>query len=241
MSTHTPKVSVGIPVYNGERYVEDAIASALNQTYSPLEVIVIDDGSTDRSAAIAKGFPNVRYAFQENQGISAARNRGVEMARGEYLAFLDADDVWMPDKLRLQMTAIEGDPTLSLVFGHVEEFVSPELEEDLKGQVQIADGVVPGLIPSTLLVRHDAFLRMGFFETNWKMGEFAAWYTRAIEKKLGQLTLPHLMTRRRVHDANNGRRQRESAIDYVRILKASLDRRRKAAGPEAEPGHRDPG
>jgi glycosyltransferase involved in cell wall biosynthesis len=163
----------------------------------------------------------------------------VEIARGEFLAFLDADDVWIPDKLAVQMAAIERDPTLDLVFGHVDEFVSPELAERLKDRVEVADGIVPGLIPSTLLVRRSAFLRMGFFETNWKMGEFAAWYTRAIEHNLHRITVPNLVTRRRVHDANNGRRQRASAIDYVRILKASLDRRRKAGGPEAEPGHGD--
>jgi len=230
-------VSVIIPVYNGERYLGEAIESAQAQTYEPVEVIVIDDGSTDGSAAVANGFATVHYEFQENQGISAARNRGVEVARGELLAFLDADDVWLPDKLLLQVTTMERDPTLDLVFGHVQEFVSPELAERLKGQVRVSDGIVPGLIPSTLLVKREAFRRMGFFETNWKMGEFAAWYTRAIEQKLNQITLPDLVTRRRVHDANNGRRQRQSAIDYVRILKASLDRRRMAGGPDPPTDH----
>ncbi len=232
-------ISVIIPVYNGERYLGEAIASVQAQTYRPLEIIVIDDGSTDRSGEVATSFPDLRYEYQTNQGIGAARNRGVDVARGEFFAFLDADDVWLPDKLRLQMSAIEADQALDLVFGHVEEFVSPELTERLKGQVQVADGIMPGLIPSTLLVRREAFLRMGFFETTWKMGEFAAWYTRAIEHDLKQTTLPDLVTRRRVHDANNGRRQRESAIDYVRILKASLDRRRK--GADAESGHDDSG
>jgi glycosyltransferase involved in cell wall biosynthesis len=230
-------ISVIIPVYNGERYLGEAIQSVPTQTYEPVELIVIDDGSTDRSADVAKGFSNVRYELQENRGISAARNRGVEVARGEFLAFLDADDVWISDKLSLQMAAVERDPTLNLVFGHVKEFVSPELVELLKGQVQVADGIVPGLIPSTLLVRREAFVRMGVFETNWKMGEFAAWYTRAIEHKLNQIMLPNLVARRRVHDANNGRRQRESATDYVRILKASLDRRRMASTADAEPDH----
>lgn len=232
-------ISVIIPVYNGERYLGEAIESVFAQTFEPLELIVIDDGSTDRSGDVAKGFGDLRYEFQENRGISAARNRGVELARGEFLAFLDADDVWTPDKLNLQMAVVEREPTVDLVFGHVQEFVSPELVESLKGQVRVAEGIVPGLIPSTLLVRREAFLRMGFFESDWKMGEFAAWYTRAIEQKLNQIMLPDLVARRRVHDANNGRRQRESATDYVRILKASLDRRRMAGRDHAEPdnGH----
>lgn len=230
-------VSVIIPVYNGERYLGEAIESALAQTDEPMEIIVIDDGSTDRSADVARKSGAVRYEFQENQGIGAARNRGVQVARGDFFAFLDADDLWTPDKLRLQMSAMERNPDLDLVFGHVQEFLSPELVESLQDQVRIADGVVPGLIPSTLLVRREAFLRTGFFETQWRMGEFAAWYARAIEHNLQQAILPDLVTRRRVHDANNGRRQGAAAIDYVRILKASLDRRRIAENPDTPPDH----
>ncbi|TWT89734.1 putative glycosyltransferase EpsJ [Pseudobythopirellula maris] len=103
-----PKVSVVIPCYNGEAYLREAIDSALEQAHEPLEVIVVDDGSTDGSAAIADSYgPPVRVLRQENQGESVARNRGIDESQGEWVAFLDADDVWRPSKLAEQLSVVE--------------------------------------------------------------------------------------------------------------------------------------
>ena len=99
-------VSVIIPVYNGESYLSEAVESVYAQTIRPLEVIVIDDGSTDGSAAVARSFEDVRFYRQPNRGAADARNRGTELAHGSFLAFLDADDVWTPQKLRIQMAAL---------------------------------------------------------------------------------------------------------------------------------------
>jgi glycosyltransferase involved in cell wall biosynthesis len=111
-----PAVSVIIPVFNGERFLSPAIASALDQTFADLEVIVVDDGSTDTTPAIAGGFGSrVRYVPQSNQGVAAARNTGLAMARGTYVAFLDADDVWLPEKIERQITCAERDRRLAAV------------------------------------------------------------------------------------------------------------------------------
>ena len=93
------KISVIIPLYNKEHYIEDTIKSVLNQTYSNWEAIIIDDGSTDSSAQITQSIndPRIRFCQQTNQGVSKTRNRGIELATGEYIAFLDADDQWMPN------------------------------------------------------------------------------------------------------------------------------------------------
>ena len=112
-------ISVVIPVYNGESYLEMAIRSALTQTEPPGEIIVVDDGSTDGSAAIARGFgAPVHCLSQPHAGLSAALNRGIERAHGTFLAFLDADDLWMEAKLARQLDALEANPTLDAVFGH---------------------------------------------------------------------------------------------------------------------------
>jgi glycosyltransferase involved in cell wall biosynthesis len=103
----TPEVSAVIPVYNGERYVAEAIRSALGQSLPPVECIVVDDGSTDASAEVAMSFGEaVTYVHQENGGVSLARNRGAACARGEVVAFLDHDDVWLPDKLERQLALL---------------------------------------------------------------------------------------------------------------------------------------
>lgn len=110
-----PEVSVVIPCYNAEKYLRQAIDSVFAQTYSNLELIVVNDGSTDKSGAILASYGDrIRVIHQQNQGLSAARNVGIASALGEYVAFLDADDYWQPDKLRQQIAVMEANPNLAL-------------------------------------------------------------------------------------------------------------------------------
>lgn len=232
---HKPLVSVVVPVYNGERYLAEALESVLAQTYRPLELIVVDDGSTDGSADAGKRFgPQLRYSWQPHSGAGAARNRGVDLARGDFLAFLDADDLWVETKLALQMAAFEVDPELDMVFGHVQQFLSPDLTDKAMSRLRYSAEAVPGYVPSAMLIRRDAFLRVGPFESHWQLGEPMDWYIRALERGLKGLMLPEVVARRRLHADNLGLRERGGQGDYLRILKASLDRRRRssALGPE---------
>ncbi len=230
----SPLVSVVIPTFNSERYVGEAIKSALEQSYPAVEVVVVDGGSTDGTAAVVQEFPGVRFDLQPKAGISAARNRGIALARGAVYAFLDADDLWVKDKLALQMAALERDAALGMVFGHVKQFYSPDF--DGPQDKAVSEETMPGHIPSALIVTRDAFFQVGLFETNWQMGEFASWYLRSQEKGVRGLMLPDLVTWRRIHGDNNGKRHRESITDYVRIIKASLDRRRAAAARQDSVG-----
>ena len=110
-------MSVVIPVFNGERFLAEAIQSVLDQTYEPVEVIAVDDGSTDGSAAIARSFAGVQVIEQPNSGPAGARNAGIAAARGEFLAFVDADDIVPPDKLELQVTHLREHPEVGCVLG----------------------------------------------------------------------------------------------------------------------------
>jgi glycosyltransferase involved in cell wall biosynthesis len=115
-------VSVVIPAYNHERFVGIAVASALRQTRPPLEIVVVDDGSTDATASrVAEFGPDVRLISQPNGGVSSARNTGIAEASGDLIAFLDADDEWCPAKLERQVAAFEADPDLGLVHCAVED------------------------------------------------------------------------------------------------------------------------
>ena len=114
--TVTPRVSVIIPVYQGDRFLAEAIESVLNQTYTNCEIIVIDDGSTDNSRKVLEPyFQKISYIFQENQGVAATRNYGLKIAKGELIAFLDQDDFWLPDKLALQVACFDAQPELAIV------------------------------------------------------------------------------------------------------------------------------
>ena len=225
----TPLVSVIIPVYNYDRYLAEAVESVLSQTYQNLEVIVVDDGSTDQSGEVARSFASrgVRYCPQIHAGIGPARNKGVELARGEFLAFLDADDRWPLEKIERQLRAFENDPELEMVFGQALQLQNGAAwEAGVNDKNLNVDGMVPGLVPGTMLIKRDAFERVGKFQGGWKVGEFIDWYARAVELNVRSLVMPELLLWRRIHDSNQGIRERQSVTDYARVLKAKLDRRR---------------
>jgi glycosyltransferase involved in cell wall biosynthesis len=112
----TPQISVIIPAYNCDRYIAEAVESVLNQTHTSYEVIVVDDGSSDRTRAVLEPyFDRIHYLYQSNQGVSAARNLGIQRARGEFIALLDADDFFLPDKLAAQVACFEAQPDLGIV------------------------------------------------------------------------------------------------------------------------------
>jgi glycosyltransferase involved in cell wall biosynthesis len=178
---------------------------------------------------VAKSFADkgVRYFRQAHAGIGPARNSGVEKANGDFLAFLDADDRWPEEKLELQLRAFESDPALEMVFGQALQLQNgPAWEAGVKNRNLIVDGVVPGMVAGTMLIKRDAFLRVGNFPGGIKVGEFIDWYGRAGQLNVRSLVLPELLLWRRIHDSNTGVRERQSVTDYARVLKATLDRRR---------------
>jgi glycosyltransferase involved in cell wall biosynthesis len=226
-------VSVVIGVYNAERYLGEAIDSVLAQDYRAIELIVVDDGSTDGSGAVAQRYPEVMYLHQENGGNGAARNTGIGVATGDYLAFLDADDRFTPGKLTLQMEALERDPELDLVFGHEQEFVSPELDDETRRRIRApAPEPMPWTAPNLMLIRRASFDRVGLFETGVRVGVTVDWFLRAKEAGLRYAVLPETVLERRLHTENNGIREAASRSQYLAVLKASLDRRRAAAAEE---------
>lgn len=223
-----------IGVFNAAPYLGEAIESALSQTYRPLEVIVVDDGSTDASGDVARRYDDaVIVARQENGGNGAARNHAVRLASGDLFAFLDADDRFTPNKLELQCRALEADPELDVVFGHVREFVSSELTPEQRSLVRSpAPEPMAWTAPNLMLIRRSSFERVGPFAEDLKVGVTVDWYARAMEAGLRSAMLPDILLERRLHLTNNGLRERDSRDQYLHVLKASLDRRR-AHAPES--------
>jgi len=223
------RVSVIIPCHNGQRYVAEAIRSVLRQDHEPLEIIVVDDGSTDGSGeAVAAFGPAVRYDRQPHRGAAAARNRGVGLAAGQALAFLDADDLWTDHALSRMVQALNHHPTAGMVVGRVEQFVSPELgAADHHHQVS-SEPVVARLFGS-LLMRRSEFDRVGEFSPYLSTGELMDWMLRADDAGVTSATISDVVLRRRLHRTNHGIVRRDARLDYVRVVKAALDRRRAAA------------
>jgi glycosyltransferase involved in cell wall biosynthesis len=226
-------ISVIIPAYNRELYLAETINSVLSQTYRPIEIIVVDDGSTDSTADVVRRFSGVvRYFFQPNSGCGAALNTGAQKAEGEYLSFLGSDDLWTENKLTLQMKVLISAPETDMVFGHVSHFYSPDLGQQERKRFICPTEIMPGYHAGTMLIRRESFLCVGLFNALYQTGEFLDWYARAKEKSLREVMLPDVVMKRRIHSSNLGilkknTQTEDTHADYIRVLKAALDRRRK--------------
>jgi glycosyltransferase involved in cell wall biosynthesis len=226
-------ISVVIPVFNAARYIAQAIDSVLNQTLPPDEIVVVDDGSTDATADEVRRYqPRVAYFSQSNQGPGAARNLGMRESKGDLIAFLDADDLWLPEKLRLQKAALDADQSLDLVFCHMSQF-----REDAPDEAVVIGGqsVQPSPLISCVLARRTVFDKIGPLRTDLK-AEFVEWYLRAGEADVRMRTLDDLLVKRRLHSANFTLANQDLRREYVHLLKASLDRRRAKASAHPCPG-----
>ena len=219
-------VSVIVPLFNTERYIAEALDSILNQGYSPIEVVVVDDGSADAGPEIVEAYGQpVRLIRQSNQGPGGARNTGIKHSTGNLLAFLDADDVWEADKLEIQLAAIRDDPTVDFVFGHAVQFQSPDVAADARSKFRFDEKAMPAHLPGSLLAKRESFLRVGYYPLKL-VGSEIEWYLKARELDARIVTLPEVLYRRRLHDRNIGVVHRDSDRDRLAILKAALDRRR---------------
>jgi glycosyltransferase involved in cell wall biosynthesis len=188
-------------VYNGEPYVAEAIESILCQAYSRTEVIVIDDGSEDETPRILESFGSwIRSVRQENRGPSAARNRGVVEASGDFIAFLDADDRWHREKLALQLGHFGRFPACDLCTTHWEYFWVEELAEEAR---RFSDhplsGSLAGYMLQTLMLRRETFAEVGPFNVELRYGEDMDWFKRAVAGGKELHTLDEVLVYRRVH------------------------------------------
>jgi glycosyltransferase involved in cell wall biosynthesis len=201
-----PLVSAIMPVSNGAAFLAEAAESVLAQTHAEVELVVIDDGSTDASAAIAAGLgPRVRCGSTPGLGPAAARNAGLAMARGEFVTFIDADDRWPADRVATQLAAFERSPAPDIVFGHLTWF----------------PGRHGGPQPS-----RRTFDAVGPLREQWRLGDFMEWLLRARELGMRELMLPDVVLERRIHGENLTMREPERFSDYARILRGELARRR---------------
>ena len=195
----SPSVSVVIPTYNRGPLVLEAVESVLAQTVPPLEIIVVDDGSTDDTRERLRPYlTRIVYRYQENQGVSAARNHGIREARGEFIAFLDSDDVWHPRKLELQLQVFEERPDLGLLGAGAMDWPAqsfPEITDDPRGRVSLvswAQLVVRNRLgTSSVMVRTAVLRAAGEFDPVMQSSEDRDLWLRIAEiSSVANLDLP---------------------------------------------------
>lgn len=217
-----------MPAYDAARFIEQALTSIRAQTRPADEILVIDDGSTDTTVALARGVPGVTVLQQAHAGVAAARNRGLEAATGDVIAWLDADDLWAPETLALQLESlVSGDA--AIVMGRVREFEDGG-HSDLGRLAREAGPARAAELPGIVAARREVFTRIGPLSTDFRAGAFMDWLLRARQAGETVHCHAHTLLYRRRHDANLGRREPDTRRDYLRLVKAQLDRRRQGAG-----------
>jgi glycosyltransferase involved in cell wall biosynthesis len=218
-----------IPVFNGERFLGEALESVLSQTHPAVEVLVVDDGSTDGTRAVVEAHGDrASYLWQSNAGPAAARNVGIGAATGAFISFLDSDDLWHPEKLARQMARFQARPELDFCVTHVQNFWMPEVAEEasrLRDRRYVHP--LPGYSSVALLARRSLFEAIGVFDASLKHGDDTEWFFRAEQAGAAGELLPEVLVRRRLHANNRSRHWvGRSRAEYLALMRTLVGRRR---------------
>ena len=219
-----PLISCIMPTRNGERFIKAALESVLAQTWRPLEIIVVDDGSTDRTAEIAAGLGTpVKVVSHPVANPVLARNHGMQLAAGEFFCFLDHDDLYAPDKLDLQMTAFAQSPELDVCVGMVQRFRDASPAEEMPN----LGAPVAAYLTIAMLARRRAFERVGPLNPIHFHSDSAEWFLRARAQGISVRLLPQTLVYHREHGSNRsvayGDRSRG---EFLRLIKSKLNAER---------------
>lgn len=229
-------VSCIIPAFNAESFVGEAIESVLEQTYAAVEIIVVDDGSTDHTPDVVRSYgATLTYVRRPHQGAAAAKNEGISAAQGEFIAFLDADDLWHPDKLTRQIARLALRPEIDLCFAQYRNFWTPDLaEEERLYQGRSLSQPASGWSMSTLLARREVFERFGLFEEDAaEKHQSLLWALRAAERGAIVDVMPEVLMYRRLHPENLSRGWRIDD-EFFELIKAWRDYRRTQSKADDE-------
>lgn len=220
-------ISVIVPAYNAEKYIAEALESILSQSLRPTEVIVVNDGSTDQTAEVLNSMTGIKVVHQPNRGISYALNTGLALATSDFIAFLDADDVWLPNKLSIQMAELRLMNYSGIVFGQMEQFFSPDIDQAVKATLELPKQQLAGIHRSAMLIDRTSLERVSEFSTDHISAEFLDWYLRAKEMEIPVRLVDQPVARRRIHGSNTTlSRGQKHFSEFPLIIKQALDRRR---------------
>lgn len=194
-------ISVIIPVFNGEKFIAQAIDSVLAQTSPADEVIVIDDGSTDHTAKIIMSYSSaIKYVYQENSGVSKARNHGIKLAQGKYIAFLDHDDIYLPNKLEDAIREFDINPNVNVIAGKWKYLI----DKSFLNQTQLDQTIERvGILLGSYLFKRDVFEAIGLFDESLNYAEDVDLIMRINNAKMTILKIDALCLLYRYHETNS--------------------------------------
>jgi glycosyltransferase involved in cell wall biosynthesis len=225
-------VSIVVAVYNGAPFLAEALDSAVGQDYAPLEVVVVDDGSTDATPDVIARYPEVVALRQSNAGPGAARNTGIAAASGELIAFVDADDVLPTGKVSIQARYLRDHPDVAVVLGRQETRMEGGVDEPhwLERPTWLPKTIPwdgrEEIPPMTMVARREAFDRIGSFDTRFRFGDDLDWLLRAHEAGVGLAMVDEVVLTRRVHRDNLTADQAALTREMLMCLRARIERAR---------------
>lgn len=225
-----PLITVVMAVRNGERFLRQSLDSVCAQEYRNFEILLIDGNSTDGTAAIAQAYPEVQFLQQGGRGLYNAWNDGLAAARGELIAFLDHDDLWTPNKLRLQVEHLRHQPAARCVIAQVQFFLEPGCEMPKGFKPELFDAPQVGRIPGTLLAHKDLFDEVGGFDANLKIAADVDWFARVKDCGARMGLLPEVLLHKRIHETNLAANAQVNNQELALLLKRSIERQRQGAG-----------
>lgn len=220
------KASVVIPTLNAGAYLAEALDSVGSQTRPPDEVLVVDGGSTDNTLAIAHRYPFVRCMTQEGRGLSDAWNCGVRASKGDAVALLDSDDIWLPEKLERQLACFAAHPEVEVVLGRVQFFLSPGQSRPPGFKQELFEGTHEAPMPGAMLVRRATFERIGWFDPALRVTPDIAWFARLRRLQIPTKALPELVIRKRVHAVNLSLTSAQTPLYVTELLQVLHNLRR---------------
>ncbi len=222
-------VSAVVPVRDGRAYLAQALESLRAQSAPPLEILVVDDGSRDDSADVAAAIAGVQVVRRPAEGPAAARNAGARLARGEAIAFLDADDLADPSRLEVQGRLLAAAPEAIGAAGMMRDFLTPEREAELRDSHACSPDPVRSFTPGTLLLRRAAFLATGGLDTTLPGGEVVDWVSRCRADGLRFAEHDDVVLHRRIHGDNLSLRREQLHAGYLEAARAAIARRGAAS------------
>jgi glycosyltransferase involved in cell wall biosynthesis len=223
------RVSVVLPAYNAELYLAEAIDSVLSELDSRHELIVIDDGSTDATRDIMDRYGTRIVALsQPNTGTTRALNAGLARATGDIFGFQDGDDLWTPGRLDKQLAIFKRDSTVEAVLGLSQQFVSPDVPGHLREAFRPPEDILRGEGRTPMLIRREAFERIGAFDERFAIASVIDWFARARAAGLRSVMLEEVVLMRRLHQRNGGRVASEAQnAETLLALKKAIESRRR--------------
>ena len=231
-----PSVSVILVVRNGAGLIGEALASVDGSAIKPLEILVVDGGSTDDTVTVAERFEGVRVIPQQSKGIANAYNEGVAQAQGTLVAFISHDDQWLPGKLDQQVAFMEERPEVLLSVTYVQHYLEAGCSPPPGFRTELLERPVPGMLMETLMVRPEVFDRVGGFDSSFEISEDTDWFARVRDKGISIGVLPETLTRKRVHDANASLSSPKLNALLLKAMRRSVQRKQDADGQRGANG-----